>query len=78
MLSIIIPTLNEGEQIVAALLPGAVYGLTEYARVALAEGESNWLGLVRGETATAPLVRRSVRIVEGLSPEIWHRCDVVS
>ena len=37
-------------------------------RVALAEGESNWLGLVRGETATAPLVRRSVRIVEGRWP----------
>jgi ABC-type lipoprotein release transport system permease subunit len=37
-------------------------------RVALAEGESNRLGLVRGVTTTAPLVRRQVRISEGRWP----------
>ena len=37
-------------------------------RVALAEGESNRLGLVRGVTSTVPLVRRQVRLSEGRWP----------
>lgn len=39
-------------------------------RVALAEGESNRLGLVRGVTTAAPLVRRQVRIAEGRWPAL--------
>lgn len=37
-------------------------------RVALDEGESDRLGLVRGVTTVAPLVRRQVRIAEGTWP----------
>ncbi|MCC7425188.1 MAG: ABC transporter permease [Planctomycetaceae bacterium] len=37
-------------------------------RIALEEGESNRLGLVRGVTTVAPLVRRQVRIAEGRWP----------
>ena len=37
-------------------------------RVALEEGESDRLGLVRGVTTVAPLVRRQVRIAEGTWP----------
>jgi ABC-type antimicrobial peptide transport system permease subunit len=37
-------------------------------RVAVGESEQTTLGLVRGVTTTAPLVRRSVRLVEGTWP----------
>jgi cell division protein FtsX len=64
-----------------ALLSGSVSGVQRIyetravspelflgTRVALQEGESDRLGLVRGVTTVAPLVRRQVRIAEGTWP----------